>query len=793
MTLRRAACILWLVAAGVVCATRMEVRGGLGFFMPQGEGARQDAQLLGALSDSALANQLLVSITAPDEAAAVAAYHGMVEALAGEPIVTPELTTRYGRLLFDHREAFLSEAPEADLPALLSPDGVTRRIEALKAELSGGLGALRRGSATADPLGFFQRQLARMGAVGDRAHVREVDGALLSRARGPAGQAHALLIIASGEGGVAGAGAGALLARVRDAFARVDQAADGGLRLRLSGIAPYAVAAEGQTRADVQRISGWSTAAIVALFIGILGSLRYLLLGLLPLVSAFVAATAACLMWHGSIHAMTFAFGAALIGVCIDYPIHLFNRASGAADGVAPDVARALVLGAVTTIVGLSALGWAGLPGIRQVALFGGVGVATALAVTLWLLPPLLPSAALPARHARLARRVASGLFRARPGPWRSLAPVAVLVAVLACAAIGLPQVRFVDDPQALTAVDAQIAAEDQAVRRLLVGSDASGPGDLVISVGEGDLATALARNDQVAAQLQRAQAAGLLSGFDGLHTLLWSPQLQARNLAQLQAHLQPVQVRQALVGAGFVAEAFAPFFDRAGDPASLSPLRLADVPVELRRPLLEPWVLSLHGSAAVATRLVGVRDRARLRADLARLDGVRLVSPADLRKRAYADFRTRTLQLAAVGLCGVFLVMGLRYRRLGAVAAAFVPAALAAAGAAGLLALCGVGLNLMHVVGFLLVLSVGADYGVFLVEHRVDEHTVAAAAAARATGQTGVALIMACLSTVLSFGLLAMSAVPALASVGQAVALGVVLAFLLAVAFHRLLVAERS
>ena len=113
-----------------------------------------------------------------------------------------------------------------------------------------------------------------------------------------------------------------------------------------------------------------------------------------------------------------------------------------------------------------------------------------------------------------------------------------------------------------------------------------------------------------------------------------------------------------------------------------------------------------------------------------------------------------------------------MRYRALGPTLAAFIPALLAAGTAVAILVLCGYALNLLHVVSLLLVLSMGVDYGVFLAESRAHPEQTAA---------TVSSLLACCLSTVLAFGLLAMSSNPALRAIGLTVGIGVFASLVLA------------
>lgn len=95
-------------------------------------------------------------------------------------------------------------------------------------------------------------------------------------------------------------------------------------------------------------------------------------------------------------------------------------------------------------------------------------------------------------------------------------------------------------------------------------------------------------------------------------------------------------------------------------------------------------------------------------------------------------------------------------------------------------LTLLGVTLGVLHLVGLLLVVAVGSNYALFFDHLCLDD-------AARDTApdtDTLASLLMANLTTVVSFGLLATAEVPALAAVGQTVAPGALLALLLSAAF---------
>jgi predicted exporter len=104
----------------------------------------------------------------------------------------------------------------------------------------------------------------------------------------------------------------------------------------------------------------------------------------------------------------------------------------------------------------------------------------------------------------------------------------------------------------------------------------------------------------------------------------------------------------------------------------------------------------------------------------------------------------------------------------------------LAGAAALGAVGLLGVPANLMHLLGVLMVLSVGADYGIFMAE--IDRHPEAAR-------ETLLSVTVAWATAILSFGLLALSSTAPLRAIGLTTGVGVTLSWLLAPLARHLLV----
>lgn len=656
-----------------------------------------------------------------------------------------------------------------DLRSRLTDIALRDAARTLRRELAAPAGILIRSIARLDPLLLFPSLIRGTGRAEDRNDAPIADGDLLH----------------TRDGGVVvllGTRASAFDTDGQDrAITSIDAAlrgARGGAAIRVerTGLAFFVRASARSARDDVARIGTFSTIGIALLFLVMFRGLRYPLLGMVPLAAGTVVAMASSLLVFGELHGITLAFGSSLVGVAIDYAEHYFYHHTLAPDPAGPAASLArlwpgLVVGAITTVAGLAGLAWSEFPGAREIAFFSIVGVLVSLLATRWLLPPLMPRAP---RPVRLQRRLADLAQRLYGTLARRRMVGAILVAVcVATVVVGLPRMRFVDDPAALATVDERLSREDAAVRARVAMGDV---GRYVVVTGRDD-EEALERNDALALRLAAARDAGLLGDFQSLHTLLPSRAVQdeARRSAGDPA-LLAARLDAMFAAEGFVPGAFASATDDLRTPPA--PLTMRDLTHSALADLVRSRHVALgrdaqgHSRVALLVPLRGVRDAAALGARLRGLAGVRLLDQHAFLTAAYTRFRTRTLELVFASLLAVYLIVLVRYRALGPSFAAFVPGVLAGVVTLATLALCGVALNLLHVVGLLLVLSMGVDYGVFVVESRDDE---------RDLGATLVSITVAMSTTVLSFGLLAMSSSPALRALGLTASLGTFLATLLA------------
>lgn len=555
--------------------------------------------------------------------------------------------------------------------------------------------------------------------------------------------------------------------RAADAFRAAFAAADPspGARLLLSGPGVFAAEAAAAVRADVKLVSTLSFLLVAAFLFWRYRSPVMLAVVAVPLALGTLAGLLVVNTVFGHVHGAALGFGMTMLGVCDDYPILLVtNRAPGEA---LRDTARriwpTLRLAVAAAVAGLVPMLASGFPGLAQLGLFAAAGLAGAALATRFLLPMLLPAEGLPVRA--LPERAAHALLRLPSLRWPVLGGLALVAIALALA--GGP--RLARDIAELSPVPEPVRALDGELRGQVGAPDVR----VVLSVTGADAEAALRASEAAAATLLRS---GAVAGIDHPARYLPSIATQRARIASLPDDATlAARLEAARAGLPFRATAFAPFLDGVAEARRLPPL----TPADLREaPLLAARLSPLLRQEADGWRALllpeGIRDLAALRAAAATIPDLLVVDIKAETEALLDQGIAAALRWGAVGGVLVLLLLG-----AGRGVAGGLRIALALCGAllltfAALHAL-GERITVFHLTAALLLAGVGMDYALFI--SRTDRGD--AGDAARALG----AVITCMVTTLLTFGLLALCRTPVLHATGLTVCIGVASAFLLACA----------
>ncbi len=562
------------------------------------------------------------------------------------------------------------------------------------------------------------------------------------------------------------------IAIINDAFAKaVSGAAAAPPRLVLSGPGVFSVSTRARIKHDALRFSVIATTLVGAMLLVLYRSMRVLMLGLLPVASGALAGIAAVSLGFGSVHGITLAFGATLIGEGVDYAIYLFTQTDREApQSTLKRIWPTLRLGVATSICGFSALLFSGFPGLAQLGLFSIAGLLAAVIITRWMLPALMP-AGFNARAAMTFAPQVSALVRGAA----ALRYAALVLVVLAAAFVVTRDAPvWSDDLASLSPIAPAEQKFDEQLRRDLGAPDVR---HLIVLTARDEQA-ALEAAERTGARLQQAMEQETLEGFDSPATYLPSFAAQRARQAALPA---PETLREnlqaALRGLPFRAGLFEPFL-RDVATAKAQPLvdrsSLNGTSLALK---VDSLLVARDGGWAAMLPLRGVRDAGRLSREVGgpqNTQGMLL----DLKRESdelYRTYRREAVSHAALGLAAIVVLLLIALRSPRRVFWVLVPLAAAVIVTSSVILLTGSRLSIFHLIGLLLVVAVGSNYSLFFDRQAASLHE---------RERTLVSLLFANIATVIGFGLLAFSKVPVLHAIGSTVGLGAVLSLVFSAAF---------
>jgi predicted exporter len=365
--LRRGVLVVWLacVAAAIGIAWRTHYVADLSAFLPSTPSAEQ-AVLLDQLRSGVAARLVLIGLEGGTPAARQAASRQLAQALrqsgAFDAVHNGDNTQfeATGKFLFEHRY-LLSPAVDAQR---FSVEGLRAGIDETISLLGTPAGALIKPVILRDPTGETVRMAEGMLPAQS---PRMAGGVWVSRD----GKRAVLLATTRADGSDLD-GLERALQRVREQFGALKAE---GVTLLVTGPASFSVESRATIKREVEMLAIAGGVAIVGILLfSFGGSLRTLMIAVLPVACGVLAGVAAVSLAFGNVHGMTLGFGTTLIGEAVDYAIYYLIQARSRPGARPGDGARrwtidswpTVRLGLWTSICGFAALLFSGFPGLAQ-------------------------------------------------------------------------------------------------------------------------------------------------------------------------------------------------------------------------------------------------------------------------------------------------------------------------------------------------------------------------------------------------------------------------------------------
>ncbi len=673
----------------------------------------------------------------------------------------PEETNRFlYDQLWHHLPAFLGPADLREIEGLLAGDGLNKALIDNFVLLNSVPGIALKEQIRRDPLGFFNLVMKRLENLRGEIAVEVRDGYFLSK------NGNSCLLWAESTVSLTDS---QTAEKVQQEIDRIlDENLTPGIEARIIGSLPHTLANARTVRSDLQRLLPLALAGLVILFLVAFRDLRALLVVMVPFLAA-PAALGVVMLFHDTVSAIALGFGIVLLGISVDFAIHLFmglSRGEDSRDNLLRKLQRPILLATASTLSVFMVLLFSQVPSHRQMALLAIAGISLASAFAWFLIPTLVKNKnrSNNSAHILLSRLSFSS-------PLRNFVAIPLWLLLVVSGLFAWPQLRYNGDLKTFDVSDPHIASQE---KKFYESWGRKGEQSFIFSTGK-SLSEALEKNDYINEALQAR-----ISGYQTIAFLLPSPVTQLRNIANWKAFWKMRHTsfmhdfQNGAIELGFSSIAFKPFFDwLAFEPEPISPENFVNSPLApifatlLRVPehdvTGEPTkdedlylVATVVPESQVSEEILSAIEE--------KIPGVKVLSNASWRERVENLLRKDIIRLSGAAALLVFCMIICFFRSGRVVLAVLAPVLSALSAMAVFDLLTTRDLNLMHVLMGIMVIGLSVDYGIFMV-----------CAMQEGISKTTVLAVSTCAaSTLVGFGVLAFAVHPVLQSLGVTVLAGI-------------------
>jgi len=528
------------------------------------------------------------------------------------------------------------------------------------------------------------------------------------------------------------------------------------------GVIRHAMENREMAQREMTVIGTGSLLGILVLFLLVFErSLRQLLI-LLPIATGIVFSLAVSMLVFNNIHLISLVFGVSLIGVSIDYAIHYScanSSLSGVANGHAAirKIRMALTLGLLTSIAGYLTLTTTEFPALRQMATIAIAGLVGAyLTVLLWMPALLNKPQQVRIRVSQLALKFTAWLGTRKKTPVWLL--MVVLVAVFALV-LGIKQGN--DDIKMMRASLPHLDAIDSRFKTVLEEY----PNSQFILVHGDTENQLLASETQLASSLRSdIHGRGRIEAISD-----WLPtqesQLQNRRLLQMAIggnHALDTQLQEAGIPEEILHQYRATLKKPGTDLLTVD--KFLDSP--LGKLKSDAWLGRINNKYYSIITLHGFDDLSSVEQVVDSVGYADLIDRLKTVSDTFRFYRIAIEEIFPFVIGVVFILLLIRYGANGAFRVISAPLLAALASFITVHSMLGQ-YNLFTIFGLIITIAISIDYAIFIREARENDPA------------TYLAITLAGMTTILAFGLLALSRTPALNTFGMTLLFGIAFSYL--------------
>lgn len=704
----------------------------------------------------------------------------VVDTLSKDTVYIKEVTGQLGDdaigtvydFVYQHIPFFLDTADYDSLEAQLSSQEIAKKMAANYETLSSPSGFVLGEFIEKDPLGIAVMGLKKMQRISVGDNFLLYDGFITSR-----DSTQMLLFMSPKYEGAETERNKYFVEKLYALQRGWNTEFSGKVTVSYFGSALVAVANADQIKGDILKTIVISMAVLMLLLVLFYRKLYIPLLVFIPTLFAAVFALGCLYLYKPVISAISLSIGAVLIGITIDFALHILTHFKKNTDVkvLYKELTKPLLMSGTTNAVAFLCLLFVHSTALIDLGIFASITLVSSAVFTLLIIPHLYKNKE-ELKHNTWLDRIGAFPFE------RSKFLIAICTIVIFISLFTSGKVKFNNDLAGLNYMPDHLAKTEARLDKL---TNTSAKSLYVVATGN-MLDTALQRNEEIASFLAKAKSKGLILDYSNVGDLLEPVHMQKCKINVWNAFWQKADKNRVMQDLeregdryGFTGEAYHTFFSLLHTP--FEPMQLADLE-QLPNTGIRDFVVERNGFFTVSS-LVKLKEenRAEVVAALEKLKGAVVVDRKQLNETFLGKLKDDFNALIGYSSLAVLFILWLFFRRLELVLLAAVPIGLTGLVTAGLMGLFGLEFNIFSAIVCTLVFGHGVDFSIFMTAALQKQYS---------TGDDELqvfrtSILLAVLTTVLAIGALVFAKHPALISISSVSLIGVFAAVLITFVFY--------
>lgn len=667
-------------------------------------------------------------------------------------------------LFYQHIPLFLDQNDYADLESRLDSVGVEKALKSVYKTLLSPAGFMMKKNVLKDPLGLASIPLRNLQDF-------QIDGnyTLYNNRIMTQDKKHLLFFVTPKTNAGATGANELLLKQIDQKVAATKTAFEHQFEAECFGSIAVSVANAQQIKTDISYTVGAALIALILFIALFFKRLSTPFLIFIPVVLGAAMGMAALVWYKESISAISLGVGAVLLGVTVDFSLHVFAhfRADGSVKKTIKDISTPTIMSSLTTSSAFLCLLYMSSEAMRDLGVFAAVAVFSSAVFALLVLPHFLPKKAPSTEGNKEAFLDKLAAYPIHKNKW--IKAFVLLATILFL--FFYNKVQFEDDMNNINFMTPALKSADQNLQKM--GGEAL-KSSYVVSTAD-NLEDALKRNEAATEQLEKLKQAGNIQNYTSVSKFILSKEAQAKKIDQWNRFWTPERkawLQEALKMQGATLKfkptsfnQFAALLEKDFQPIDLKELQA------IQDMVLSEYSTIKNGQYSfISIVKLDDAEKAKVYPLFKETKGITIFD-----KQFIADQFANSLQkdfgtLVNWSFIIVFIILLIAFGRIEVALLTIFPIILSWEWTLGLMALLGLKFNVVNIIICTFIFGLGIDYSIFVTKGLLHEYKYGE----RILPAYKTSIILSALTTICGMGVMIFAQHPALFSIASLSIIGI-------------------